>query len=65
MEEFDEKDTDNVSFGGRAGAVSARKRRDSYDYFDAVQMLGRYHYINFMITYCFTPMLSFIGLLFF
>ena len=44
MEEFDEKDTDNVSFGGRAGAVSARKRRDSYDYFDAVQMLGRYHY---------------------
>ncbi|XP_077868441.1 uncharacterized protein LOC100372084 [Saccoglossus kowalevskii] len=43
--DFDEKDTDNVSFNGRssrAGSARSRKRKDSdeYDYFNAMQMLG-------------------------
>ena len=41
MQEFDEKEADNVNFNPRSRATSARKRRDSYDYKDTVQLLGR------------------------
>ena len=47
-QDFDEKDADNVSFGRRSRAQSARKRRDSYDYVDTVQLLGMYLYPDFV-----------------
>ena len=40
MEEFDEKDADNVNLTSRSRSPSARKRRESYDYADTVQLLG-------------------------
>ena len=42
LQEFDEKDAENVSFGKKSRAASARKRSDSYDFTDARQMLGKY-----------------------
>ena len=40
--DFDERDIENVNFNNRSRSGSARKRRDSYDYMNTVQMLGRY-----------------------
>ena len=38
--EFDERDIENVNFNNKSRSGSARKRRDSYDYINTVQMLG-------------------------
>ena len=40
MVDFDERDIENVSFNSKSRSGSARKRRDSYDYMNTVQMLG-------------------------
>lgn len=37
--DFDEKDVENVTFN-KQRSPSARKRKDSYDYVDTVQLLG-------------------------
>lgn len=39
--DFDERDIENVNFNNRSRSGSARKRRDSYDYMNTVQMLGK------------------------
>ncbi|XP_048257717.1 uncharacterized protein LOC124151794 isoform X2 [Haliotis rufescens] len=40
-QDFDERELENVNFSGsQARASSARKRKDSYDYVNTVQMLG-------------------------
>ncbi len=41
LQELEEKDTDNVNFSARNRTPSARKRRESYDYVDTVQLLGK------------------------
>ena len=41
MVDFDERDIENVNFNNKSRSGSARKRRDSYDYMNTVQMLGR------------------------
>ncbi|XP_053377209.1 uncharacterized protein LOC123529723 isoform X3 [Mercenaria mercenaria] len=38
--DFDERDIENVNLNNNKRAGSARKRRDSYDYINTVQMLG-------------------------
>ncbi|KAL4226305.1 hypothetical protein ACF0H5_014288 [Mactra antiquata] len=38
--DFDERDIENVSLANTKRSGSARKRRDSYDYMNTVQMLG-------------------------
>ena len=40
LEDFDEKDADKFSFDKRGRASSGRKRKDSYDYQDTMQLLG-------------------------
>ena len=42
MLDIDERDIENVNFNNRSRSSSARKRRDSYDYMNTVQMLGEY-----------------------
>ena len=44
MVDFDERDIENVSFKDKSRSGSARKRRDSYDYMNTVQMLGMLYY---------------------
>ena len=39
--DFDERDIENVNFNNKSRASSARKRRESYDYLNTVQMLGQ------------------------
>ena len=46
--DFDEKDVENVNLA-RVRSQSARKRKDSYDYVDTVQLLGEERlYITFI-----------------
>ena len=40
LQDFDEKDADKFSFEKRGRAASSRKRKDSYDYQDTMQLLG-------------------------
>ncbi len=46
IEEFDDKDADNVNLSARSRSPSARKRRDSYDYTDTVQLLGKFRVVK-------------------
>ena len=39
LEEFDEKEADNVNLA-KGRSSGSKKRRESYDYFDTVQLLG-------------------------
>ena len=42
VQDFDERDIETVNLNNKSRAGSARKRKDSYDYINTVQMLGMF-----------------------